>query len=49
MQARQWSRKKKRDISKMAHQDPLIASNIKAYLDAQADKSFLRVIHLWLR
>lgn len=27
----------------MAHQDPLIASDIKAYLDAQARKSFLRV------
>lgn len=27
----------------MSHQDPLIASDIKAYLDAQARKSFLRV------
>lgn len=27
----------------MAHHDPLIASDIKAYLDAQASKSFLRV------
>ena len=27
----------------MAHHDPLIAEDIKAYLDAQEKKSFLRV------
>ena len=37
-------KKNRKDISKMTHQDDLIKSDILAYLDAQASKSFLRFI-----